>query len=36
MLDHGDGLSGEDGLIDTEGGGKDLHDTDISGDLVAD
>ena len=36
VLDDGHRFSGQDGLIDAEGGGEDLHDTDISGDLVTD
>lgn len=34
VLDDGDGLSSEDGLVDTEGGGVDLHQSKISRDLV--
>ena len=36
VLDDGDRLSGQDGLVDAEGGRHDGHDTDVSGDLVAD
>ena len=36
VLDDGDWLSGEDGLIDTEGGGHDGDDADVGGDLVTD
>uniref|UniRef100_A0A2M3YY06 Uncharacterized protein n=1 Tax=Anopheles braziliensis TaxID=58242 RepID=A0A2M3YY06_9DIPT len=36
VLDHRDRLTGQDGLIDTDGGGVDLDQTDISRDLVTD
>uniref|UniRef100_A0A182WLP1 Uncharacterized protein n=1 Tax=Anopheles minimus TaxID=112268 RepID=A0A182WLP1_9DIPT len=36
VLDHGHGLTSQDGLIDTDGGGEDLDQTDISRDLVPD
>ena len=36
VLDHGDGLSGEDGLIDSEGGRVDLDDPEVGGHLVSD
>ena len=36
MLDDRNRLTGEDGLINAEGGGHDGHDTDISSDLVTD
>ena len=36
VLDHGDRLAGQDGLVNTEGGGVDLDNTDVSGDLVSD
>lgn len=36
MLDDGDRLTGEDGLIDPKGGRVDVGDTDIGRDLVTD
>ena len=35
MLDDGDGLSGQDGLVNTEGGRVDLDQTEVSRDLVS-
>ena len=34
MLDHGDRLSGQDGLVNAEGGGVDLDQSEVGGDLV--
>lgn len=34
VFDDGDGFTSKDGLINTDGGGQDLDDADISGDLV--
>ena len=36
VLDDGHRLSGEDGLVDAEGGGVDLHETEVGGDFVSD
>ena len=36
MLDHGHGLTGQDGLINSQGGGQDRDNPDISGDFVTD
>ena len=36
VFDHGDGFTGQDGLVNTESGGHDGDDPDISGDLVTD
>lgn len=36
VLDNRDGFTGQDGLIDTEGGREDLDETNIGGDLVTD
>ena len=36
VLDHGHGLTGQDGLINSQGGGQDSDNSDISGDFVTD
>ena len=36
MLDHGHGLTGQDGLINSQGGGQDRDNPDIGGDFVTD
>ena len=36
VLDDGDGLSGQDGLVDAERGGVDLDDPEVGGHLVTD
>ena len=36
VLDHRHGLTGEDGLVDTQGGGVDLDDPEVSRQLVSD
>ena len=36
VLDHGHGLTGQDGLINSQGGGQDRDNPDIGGDFVTD
>ena len=36
VLDHGHGLTGQDGLINSQGGGEDSDNSDIGGDFVTD